>query len=382
MLSNDVPAAETALPVRLDGRPVLTRWIGGVNLQHPVVAAAVPVPDDPQQDPVLARQLDVYEDLLATLEAGGADRWKAKRDNDFPAVTSHGQLLDLRAELVVGRALQDAAVNFRLGNTKIANPDLVLSDHNLGIEVTAKAPLNIAALNERLEDILRDFPGMGLQMSFSVYPTRLASQPVEELAAKVATAIRQAQRDHAKVTVQQVVEDPKNAATVTIEVVLKPNSVGALDEPVSWEVLAGTLQGPLSSAEHAVFEIGSSPAKAKQARSMAGGVILAVDLSRYGGAWMRPAAVWPGCLAQRFTPTFPFAAIAVFRQDLMNAHIVEPAVAISSHAPLDTQQRIMELVETMSWPHALGPDARTSKKPGPVQSVSHRGDEQSHILHH
>lgn len=357
MLSDDVPAADAASAVLLDGRPTLARWIGGTNHQHPLVAAASSVPDDTQQDPVLARQLDVYEDLLATLEAGGADRWKAKRDKDFPAVTSHGQLLDLRAELLVGRALQDGAVNFRLGNTKIANPDFVLSDHNLGIEVTAKAPLNIAALHERLEDVLRDFPGMGLQMTFSVYPTRLASQPVEELAAKVATAVRQAQRDRTKVTVQQVVGDLKNAATVTIEVVLKPNSVGALDEPVSWEVLAGTLQGPLSSAEHAVFEIGSSPAKAKQAQSITGGVILAVDLSRYGGAWMRPASVWPGCLAQHFTPTFPFAAIAVFRQDLMNAHIVEPAVAISSHVPLDTQRRIVELCETMSWPHAIGPDA-------------------------
>ncbi|MET8682344.1 hypothetical protein ABZW18_33475 [Streptomyces sp. NPDC004647] len=84
-----------------------------------------------------------------------------------------------------------------------------------------------------------------------------------------------------------VADTMKNAGPLAITV-----RVEASEERSRWEVRSSELAGPLSSALYAAFEAGRSPAKAAQGRSLGGTpVVLAVDLSRYGAAWMRPAWV-------------------------------------------------------------------------------------------
>ncbi|WP_327049330.1 hypothetical protein OG320_16485 [Microbispora sp. NBC_01189] len=346
-----LPAESAPLPL-LEGRPTLARWMRGAGAHHPLLGLASPE-GRAASNPMQAQTLDAMENLLSVLESDDASRWRKKRENDFPALISHSQLLDLRAELLVARALAESNVSYQLGNTKVSNPDFVVPDHDLGVEVTAKAPPSISSLHEQVEGLLRDWPGVGVQLTFSLYPSRLTGQQVDELVQKVTIAARDVCQSGSTVTIRQKVDDPKNVKPIMIEAVLRPLSAGALEGRVWSQVEAGLLEDPLSSAEYAVFEIGASSAKAKQARSISGGVILAIDLSRYGAAWMRPGAVWAGRLAQRFTSDFPFAAIAIFRQDLRLPHIIEPAVGISSYAAPDTRRRIEQLCEILAWPHAI-----------------------------
>lgn len=349
------PPASNASSSPLEGHATLARWMDRAHPDHPALGPVVSPNDDAAVSAIRAQALDAYEALLSTVETGDPTRWKAKRERDFPALKSHRQLLDFRAELLIANALHHRDVDYRLGDTKTSNPDFLLPGHDLGLEVTAKAPPGIDALHDRLEDALRDTPRIGVQLTFNLYPSRLTPDVVQEFTDQVAAAVKRVHQGEAMATVRQEVDDPKNVGVISIEATIKPLTAQSDQGPVSWEVRFGLLESPLSSAEHAVFEIGGDEAKARQARSVAGGVILAVDLSRYGGAWIRPQSMWPGYLARRFTPDFPFVAVVVFRQDLRFAHLVDPAVGISGHAAPRTRQRVEELCDILAWPHATGP---------------------------
>ncbi|MFE5097902.1 hypothetical protein ACFRCI_48670 [Streptomyces sp. NPDC056638] len=111
----------------------------------------------------------------------------------------------------------------------------------------------------------------------------------------------------------------------------------------------------MSSAVYAAFEAGRGREKAAQGRSLGGvPVILAVDLSCYGAAWMRPGWVWAGQLAasEYFTSDYPFAALAVFHQSLETPAVLNAAVGISAHVDPGTRRAVQELCDTLDWPHS------------------------------
>lgn len=182
--------------------------------------------------------------------AGEDSRWRAKR-SDFAGLTLYGQLLDMRGEFAVALALTSARIRYRPGNTKVPNPDFLLTHPGeegagpvAGVEVTAVAPSGIAELSERIESELGSDSGLGVRPCFSSYPSRLCDGVVDQ----VLTAVH----DQAPAVVRGV------------------------------RGLPGRQRA----------------AKAAQGRSLGGApVVLAVDISRSGAAWMRPAWVWAGELA-------------------------------------------------------------------------------------
>ena len=329
-------------------RPVLQRWLTGAAPTHPVrvmEAAAGTNPD------VLAG-LDALEAMAAALDAAtaGEPRWRSKV-GEFGRLPSMGQLLEMRSEFALALALADAGIGYRLGDTRVPNPDLLLTrsgDVYAGIEVTARAPQNI---NELVEHVEAASAGrFDVDLAFDRYPSRL--QP--EIADKTAAAVC-AQADAlgaGSPAVAQVIlaEDPKNAGPVEITVQVCPGN-GA----VRWEVTAGTLDGPLGAAEYAAFEAGRGEQKAAQGRSLNGApVLLTVDVSRYGAAWMRPGTVWARRLAVcgHFTPDYPFAGLAVLRQSLEQPGLTDIGVGLSPHLPAADRQVLQDLCATLGWPCA------------------------------
>ncbi|MFF3864115.1 hypothetical protein [Streptomyces sp. NPDC002209] len=125
---------------------------------------------------------------------------------------------------------------------------------------------------------------------------------------------------------------------------------------IRWETTAGDLQGPLASAEYAVLQAGLEDRKAEQGKALPGRVILAVDVSRYGAAWMRPARVWASMLAQAMrthpiAADYPFAAVAVLRQRLTDPGLTDIDVAIHPQASVGARREIEGLCEVLGWPH-------------------------------
>ncbi|MET8626654.1 hypothetical protein ABZW30_23330 [Kitasatospora sp. NPDC004669] len=293
-----------------------------------------------QDEPAAGVVLDSLEQLLAPLDE---QVWKKKRDEDFPALRSWGALLDFRAELVVAAEFHRANVPYALGNTKVSNPDFLLDAYGLGLEVNSKSPSGLTDLCEEIEELLhRHHPSAGALITASVYPSRMTGDNITLVRKHVASALEAA--DGAAVTpLTVVVKDSKNVTDVHLTVALTDQG------SVNWQVEAGDLTVPLGSAEYAAVEAGRSPAKAKQGCAMPGRVMLAVDLSRYGAAWMRPAWVWAGRLARAIPADFPFGALAVFRQSIEYPGILQPAVGIASHLPAEDQDRFRRLCADLSW---------------------------------
>ncbi|MER5615866.1 hypothetical protein [Streptomyces sp. NPDC002215] len=330
-------------------RPVLDRWLADAGEEHPVAGwsrGAEPA--------AFGAALDAMEDVLGVLDrvAGDDPRWRAKR-SEFAGLRSPGQLLQMRGEFVVARALAEAVVPYGLGDLQVSNPDFLLADGAgggggpvAGVEVTAVSPTGIAELCELVESE----GGLGdvrVELEFTAYPSRLqdgaAGQILDAVRVQAAVLAGGGQAGDAVVTV----EDMKNAVPVTVTVRVRPGG-----GPLVWQVTGGELEGPMASAEYAVFQAGRGKEKAKQGRSLDGApVILAVDISRYGAAWMRPARVWAGRLAvsEDFGAGYPFAAVGVFRQSLTTSAVLDAAVGIPSHIAPDARRTVLGLCERLGW---------------------------------
>ncbi|WP_457470170.1 hypothetical protein [Streptomyces sp. TE4109] len=325
---------------------MLDRWLADADEGHPVAdwsRGAEPA--------AVGAALDAMEDVLGVLDrvAGDDPRWRAKRA-DFARLRSPGQLLEMRGEFVVARALAEANVPFGLGDLRVSNPDFLLADGGggrvAGVEVTAVSPKGIAELCELVEREggLED---VQVKLEFTAYPSRLqggaAGQILDAVRVQAAALADGSQASDAVVTV----EDKKNVVPVTVTVRVRPGW-----GPLMWQVTGGELEGPMASAEYAVFQAGRGAGKAEQGRSLDGApVILAVDISRYGAAWMRPARVWAGRLAvsKDFGAGYPFAAVGVFRQSLATSAVLDAAVGIPSHLAPDVRRTVLGLCERLGW---------------------------------
>lgn len=104
------------------------------------------------------------------------------------------QLLEMRGEFAVALALSSAGIGYRLGDTKVPNPDFLLRDPAgmdrpaAGVEVTARAPQNIAELVERAEAELGAADALGVRLVFSHYPH--ASRPMSRTRLLPPSALR------------------------------------------------------------------------------------------------------------------------------------------------------------------------------------------------
>lgn len=162
-----------------------------------------------------------------------------------------GDLLNDRAEYVLVRALDDGRIDYRLGDTKIRNPDLILPSDSgdLGIEVTSVTPAGVIDLCEQIErDVLVAHEEFGVSLVFSGYPSRVP--------AGAATAVCD------DLSVLAAAGDTTTGASVPLGDAVK--NQGALSATaclttgsgIRWETAGGDLKGPLASAEYAVLQAG------------------------------------------------------------------------------------------------------------------------------
>ncbi|MFB7345543.1 hypothetical protein ACFCZ6_36445 [Streptomyces hydrogenans] len=328
-----------------DARPVLQRWLTNAPLTHPVRVMEAAEGTNPS----VRASLDTLETMVSALDTAGAGdaRWR-KKIVEFGKLASMGQFLEMRAEFVLALALSGAKIGYQLGDTTVSNPDILVQDRSgsalAGIEVTARAPQNINELVEQVESASGGL--FDVSLTFDRYPSRLQPAIVKDVVAAVRTL---AAGDTA---VGQVVpvDDPKNAGPVKITVQVGPGT-----GVVRWEVAGGVLDSVLGASEYAVFEAGIGEQKAAQGGSLGGTpVLLVVDVSRYGAAWLRPGTVWAQRLAghAKFTPVFPFAGIAVMRQSLDQPSLVDVGVGLSPHLPRSARQTLQDLCKTLDWPCA------------------------------
>jgi hypothetical protein len=308
--------------------PTVRSWLGPrPSSSHPVVEALEGVEGGL---PGYREFLDALEEQLALLEGAKPARWVGKR-KVFRAVRDDAALLQLKAELAVASMLVRGSELFEFGDTKVANPDLVLASAGFGIEVTSKTPWGLHQLYAAVRDAVEATPA-SVHLHLSEYPVALDEIEAATLAAEVQDVAARVASTRAGGVIERSISGTtevgrRHPILVQAQVLPVPALMGG--SKVTFETGGQELVG-LQLAERMVMLVADDPRKARQAHSMS--TLLLVDVTRLGPSWMRPPRVWSHRLTSLIPEDFPFAAVGVFLSNVDQVGIREVAVAASRTA--------------------------------------------------
>lgn len=282
----------------MQGRPVLERWLTGAASCHPLLQPEMP-----------DWFLDVLELIVAPVDAAQPVRLPTKM-KAFRTLTTPAELLEQRAELLIGSMLARDGVRFEFGRD---HPDYVLGDAALGIEVGSRALDGPWALHDRLEELLAGRgDNVSVQLSFDDRPLKLGASRTEEIAQQIAAHPMNQQAESLRFS------DVGLTAHLT-------SGAGISGRQVTVAFAGGwglNLTAHMDDVEREIEN--KAVEKARQAGKMP--TIVLVDISRTGWAWMRgPEAMIPAL--QKILPSTPFAGLGVFttsldRAEPMQTHLV------------------------------------------------------------
>jgi hypothetical protein len=295
--------------LRMQRWPTLSSWMQSASTAHPLW----PLLDD--ADDHGDEILDAFDTLIRYIEAAAPNRWLGKR-RDFRGLKTDPAFYQFRAEMVVAARLARAGVAFEFGDTKTANPDLVL-ESGLGIEVTARDPGGVETVYEAVQTAITPTPRLAVHLDFEHYPVRIKPEHCDVLTENVIKAAKRVSETGKGQVVEHVVVDAANGATITIQAQVLPVESLGKGFRVTWETRAEDLTTSMEAVERQLGFVLEREQKAKQARSMP--CLLVVDVSRLGSAWMRPPDVWAAQLGKLVPPACPFIGVAVFTPSLQTA---------------------------------------------------------------
>lgn|GEM_PF-2061516 len=285
---------------------MLAKWLTSADAAHPLLRPEMP-----------GWFLDTLERILAPIDAASPVRLPTKV-KAFRTLTTDTELLEQRAELLIGSMMARGGVSFEFGKD---HPDYVLGGGALGIEVGSRALDGPWALHDRLEERLAaGDDNVFVHLSFDDRPLKLGAARIVEIADEIAghqmsEAAETLRFSDAGLTVQLT----RGAATPASRVAV---------------TFAGGLGLNLSAHMADVErEIANKAAeKARQAGKMP--TIVLLDMSRTGWAWMRgPQGMIPA-LRQTLSST-PFAGLGVFFTSLDQAEPMQLHLALASPVPPD-----------------------------------------------
>lgn len=136
--------------------PRVMSWMKEARGSHPLSELIGSVRDGGSSPGSAAAILAAFEQVIAGLEAARPERLLTERA-DFRKARSWDDLLIVRAELVAGHKLAQAGVPFDFGvRGGSPQPDLVLRETELGIEVKARRLDGLRDLHDELEEALEN----------------------------------------------------------------------------------------------------------------------------------------------------------------------------------------------------------------------------------
>ncbi|RSM80920.1 hypothetical protein DMH04_28870 [Kibdelosporangium aridum] len=240
----------------------------------------------------------LWDDLLRQIELAGPKRWEGKR-REFRGQTSFSETLSEHSELALAAWLARAGIEFEFGQPGQPQPDLVLPEWGLGIEVGSRTLNSTVQLEDAVRAVVE--PGHEPEHVQITYDTR----PL---------AIREAVRSMIVDRVQrglevdeEVVPARGDQPAVQVRISRTPSSEGST---VTTSVDSPLLTPHLRDVEVEIrSKVIKNPDKVKQAESMP--TVLAIDIARCGLAWIRPLAGWQRVLERMLDKDDPYIAVAV-----------------------------------------------------------------------
>ncbi|MFD3931760.1 hypothetical protein [Streptomyces sp. NPDC058614] len=302
--------------------PFLRDWMDRAPQEHPLrdhfdLASGNGAPDSAASVIVTA-----FENIIEALEKANPERLAGVR-RDFRQAADTDDLLIPRAEMVAGAKLARAGIPFDFGRRNGATePDLMLRDLHLAIEVKARRLDGLRDLHDELQTALTGItPPVLVEL-------RTDSQPLvikKNVRAKVVEETVQRVHSQNYGTAVTPVDQPWSARKrllIHVGVHQAPDLTNGSRIIVTggfW----GNEPGPhMMDVEDAVLAVLEDDQKLRQANTRP--TILLFDAARTGMAWIRSGRVWAQRLAIRLPDTTPFVGAAV-----MTPKLDDPDIGIS-----------------------------------------------------
>ncbi|MFE4577437.1 hypothetical protein [Streptomyces chartreusis] len=302
--------------------PFLRDWMDKAPQEHPLrdyfdIASGNDTPDS-----VATVIVTAFENIIESLEKAKPERLAGVR-RDFRQAADTDALLIPRAEMAAGAKLARAGIPFDFGRRNGATePDLMLRDMNLAIEVKARRLDGLRDLRDELQAALTGItPPVLVEL-------RTDSQPLaikKDVRAKVVEETVQRARSQNYGTAVTTVDQPWSARK---RLLIHVGVYQAADLTDGSRIIVtagfwGAEPGPhLMDVEDEVLAALEDDQKLRQANTRP--TILLFDAARTGMAWIRSELVWAQRLAMRLPDTTPFVGAAV-----MTPKLDDPDVGIS-----------------------------------------------------
>ncbi|MFJ5546790.1 hypothetical protein [Streptomyces sp. NPDC093225] len=303
--------------------PFLQGWMDKTPQDHPLADLITEATGNNPADSFASTTVTAFESIIEALERAQPERLATVRRDFRNARTFNDDLMIVRAELVAGAKLARAGIPFDFGRRNGAtDPDLVLREMNLGIEVKARRLDGLRDLHDELKAALADIdPPVLVHLIPDSQPLTIKPDKRAEVIAETVQRVRNGSLG----TAVKEIDQPWSART---RLLLKIGIYQGHDLPRGSLVTVtnafwGSEPGPhLADVEDQVRLVLQDEQKVRQAESMP--TILLVDAARTGSAYIRSPKVWARRLEMLLPDTTPFVGAAV-----MTPTLDDPDVGIS-----------------------------------------------------
>ncbi|MGW4596988.1 hypothetical protein ACWEOA_17020 [Streptomyces sp. NPDC004457] len=302
--------------------PFLQDWMDKASQGHPLRDYFDLANGNGGTDSGASAIVTAFENIIEVLEEARPERLAGVR-HDFRTAATTDDLLIPRAEMIAGAKLARAGIPFDFGRRNGATePDLMLRDMNLAIEVKARRLDGLQDLRDELQTALADVtPTVLVEL-------RTDSQPLvikKSVRDKVVEETVQRARGHNYGTAVTTVDQPWSARK---RLLIHIGLYQAADLMDGSRIIVtggfwGAEPGPhMMDVEDQVMAVLEDKQKLRQANTRP--TILLFDAARTGMAWIRSELVWAQRLAMRLPDTSPFVGASV-----MTPKLDDPDVGIS-----------------------------------------------------
>ncbi len=296
--------------------PSLDSWMARTPTTHPLrelfdAASAADAPTS-QRRTILA----ALDTIISRLEAAQPQPLRlATERQDFRNARTFDNLRIVRSELVVGGMLAAARVGFDFGaRGGTPQPDLVLRETRLGIEIKNRTLDGLRELERDLDDAVADLGApVTIYLACDERPLVIKADVRTEIVQQASGMIRAGQRG---TFVTQLDQPWAGTPQLNLSVRVANGSPVPGSARVIFEEGFFSLPGSLDDAEAEVVKVLQDEQKIQQALAMP--TILLVDAALTGMSVFRPMNVWAQRLNALLPTDTPFVGIAVMMPELIS----------------------------------------------------------------
>lgn len=335
--------------------PLLSDWMTGVKPPHPWAYELYTDFDDKYGYDSFADYVPV-ERVLHTLYAVRPGRLQGKR-REFRSIKSGRELGSLEAELAFAARLANHGVDFDFGAPSAPQPDLVLHDMNLGIELTTRSADPTHDLVWHLATTF-GFTGPGpklqIHLEFNAVPFAIRTRVRDGLTEEIRRAAEEGQSTIFCVVRPALNRQPAITVKATIYPVKRPLGfprVTFTEDVNRYRVL-------MADIEAAIVQTMREKRKVRQANSMP--TILVIDMDRVRGAHLRPTNAWVDRLLRLVEPDDKFIGLGMIYGRRWNPE--SPLILVRNpNVESNDLQELRALCRAIELPHRVQKASRMER---------------------